>query len=191
VIQTKLITIDQVSTIFFFTLAVNVTIDTEGLIDAVGRGWKPGYGSAPGIVSTSGGSGASHGGLGGRGNGNTISSPSYSNVQQPTKYGSGGSVGTGTSDGGEGGGILYLKASHNMEIDGDIKVDGKTAETITSGGGSGGSVLLEAPHFTGKRFMVYGVQCHFQQYFSYIVAVRFIGGENQSVRENHRPVASH
>ena len=147
-----MITIDQVSTII---LAVNVTIDTEGLIDAVGHGWKPGYGTAPGIASTSGGSGASHGGLGGQGNGSTISSPSYSNVQQPTKYGSGGSVGTGTSDGGEGGGVVYLKASHNMEIDGDIKVNGKTAETITSGGGSGGSVLLEAPHFTGKRFMVF------------------------------------
>jgi hypothetical protein len=33
---------------------------------------------------------------------------------------------------------------------------------------------------------------HFQQYFSYIVAVSFIGGGNQSIwRKNHRPVASH
>ena len=32
--------------------------------------------------------------------------------------------------------------------------------------------------------LVYGVQRHFQQYFSYIVAVSFIGGGN------HRPVAS-
>ena len=31
----------------------------------------------------------------------------------------------------------------------------------------------------------YGVKRHFQHYFSYIVAVSFIGGEN------HRPVASH
>jgi hypothetical protein len=29
---------------------------------------------------------------------------------------------------------------------------------------------------------VYGVQCHFQQYFSYILAVNFIGGQNQSTR---------
>jgi len=28
----------------------------------------------------------------------------------------------------------------------------------------------------------YGVQCHFQQYFSYIMAVSFIGGENRSAR---------
>jgi hypothetical protein len=27
--------------------------------------------------------------------------------------------------------------------------------------------------------LVYGVKCHFQQYFSYIMAVSFIGGGNQ------------
>jgi hypothetical protein len=37
-------------------------------------------------------------------------------------------------------------------------------------------------------WLVYGVQHHFQQYFSYIVAVNFIGG---GPRENRRPVASH
>ena len=31
----------------------------------------------------------------------------------------------------------------------------------------------------------YGVLCHFQQYFSYSMAVSFIGGGN------HRPVTSH
>ena len=40
-------------------------------------------------------------------------------------------------------------------------------------------------------FMVYGVLRHIQQYFSYIVAVSFIGGGNRSTAENHRPVASH
>jgi hypothetical protein len=30
----------------------------------------------------------------------------------------------------------------------------------------------------------YGVQCHFQQYFSYIVAVCFIWGGNRSTRKN-------
>ena len=28
------------------------------------------------------------------------------------------------------------------------------------------------------RWLVYAVQCHFQQYFNYIVEVSFIGGEN-------------
>ena len=45
--------------------------------------------------------------------------------------------------------------------------------------------------FTCKEwFMVYGV-CHYQQYFSNIVAVSFIGGGILVPRENLRPVASH
>jgi hypothetical protein len=39
--------------------------------------------------------------------------------------------------------------------------------------------------------LVYGVLRHFQQYFSYIVAVSFIGGGNGVHGENHPPVASH
>jgi hypothetical protein len=38
--------------------------------------------------------------------------------------------------------------------------------------------------------LVYGVYSHFQQYFSYIVAVSSIDGGNGVSRENHRPVAS-
>jgi hypothetical protein len=30
--------------------------------------------------------------------------------------------------------------------------------------------------------LVHGVECHFQQYFSYIVVIRFIGGGNQSTQ---------
>jgi hypothetical protein len=39
--------------------------------------------------------------------------------------------------------------------------------------------------------LVYDVYCHFQQYFSYIVMVSFIGAGNCSTGENHQPVASH
>ena len=40
--------------------------------------------------------------------------------------------------------------------------------------------------FQGENMvMVYGVLCHFQQYFSYIVAVSFILGGNQSTEDNH------
>jgi hypothetical protein len=34
------------------------------------------------------------------------------------------------------------------------------------------------------------VFANFQQYFSYIMAVSFIAGGNQSTGENHQPVAS-
>jgi len=37
--------------------------------------------------------------------------------------------------------------------------------------------------------LIFGVERHFQQYFSYIVAVSFIC--RGVPRENHRPVASH
>jgi hypothetical protein len=36
-----------------------------------------------------------------------------------------------------------------------------------------------------------GVQCHFQQYFSYIWAVRFISGGNRRTGENYRLVAGY
>jgi hypothetical protein len=36
--------------------------------------------------------------------------------------------------------------------------------------------------------LVYDVECRFQQYFSYIMAVSFNGGGNRSTRRNHRPV---
>jgi len=47
----------------------------------------------------------------------------------------------------------------------------------------------EKDHFCDclKRFgMVYGVSCRFQQYISYIMAVSFIGGGNQSTRRKSR-----
>jgi hypothetical protein len=40
-----------------------------------------------------------------------------------------------------------------------------------------------------ERVMVF--YCHFQQYFSYIVAVSFISGGNWSTWRNHWPAASH
>ena len=41
-------------------------------------------------------------------------------------------------------------------------------------------------------FIFYDVYRHFEQYFSYIVVVSFIGGGNKSTHgENHRHVAGH
>jgi hypothetical protein len=40
-------------------------------------------------------------------------------------------------------------------------------------------------------WLVLWCQRHFQQYFSYIAPVSFIGGENRSTQSNHRPAASH
>jgi hypothetical protein len=43
----------------------------------------------------------------------------------------------------------------------------------------------------GRDRMVVRFTTHFQQYFSYIVAASFIGGETAVPEENNRPVASH
>jgi hypothetical protein len=40
------------------------------------------------------------------------------------------------------------------------------------------------------RASLRSAQCHFQQYFSYIVAVSFIGGGTGVPGENQRPAAS-
>ena len=40
------------------------------------------------------------------------------------------------------------------------------------------NILICNPNVFICKLLVYGVKCHFQQYFSYIVAVSFIGGGN-------------
>ena len=41
-------------------------------------------------------------------------------------------------------------------------------------------IVINILHTNDMILMVYGVYRHFQQYFSYIVAVSFIGGGNRS-----------
>jgi hypothetical protein len=41
-----------------------------------------------------------------------------------------------------------------------------------------------------SRIVFVGVECHFQQNFSYIVVISLIDGGKQSSGENHRPAAS-
>lgn len=73
-------------------LAVNITVDTDGLIEASGRGWKAGSGPSPGVSADNGGSGGSHGGLGGRGTATEYAMPAYDNTRNPSDFGSGGSL---------------------------------------------------------------------------------------------------
>ena len=51
--------------------------------------------------------------------------------------------------------------------------------------------LLIAIYVAGWFVWVNGVQRHFQQYFSYIVAISFIVGGYRRTRRNHRLAASH
>jgi hypothetical protein len=45
--------------------------------------------------------------------------------------------------------------------------------------------------FTYNKWLVYGDLRHFQQYFSYIVAVSLLVEETGVLGENHRPAVSH
>jgi hypothetical protein len=51
-----------------------------------------------------------------------------------------------------------------------------------------GETIIHSKHIVSQRVRLflgwfYGDQRHFQQYFSYIVAVSFIGGGNLSIRK--------
>ena len=78
--------------IYLCLSAINITVDTDGLIQAAGRGWRAGAGPSPGLSSDSGGSGGSHGGLGGRGTNTAHAEGAYDDVRHPDGAGSGGSV---------------------------------------------------------------------------------------------------
>jgi len=54
--------------------------------------------------------------------------------------------------------------------------------------------LMKVYYITCIMYFIYFLfhgYLHFQQYFSYIMAVSLIGGGNWSTRKNHLPVASH
>lgn len=99
-------------------------------------------------------SGASHGGLGGRGSHGNHAPIAYDSVLNPIRYGGAGSFSSSKTIGGEGGGIVTLKARNEMEIDGLISVDGTDAQTVGLGGGAGGSIQLVANNFKGKTDLI-------------------------------------
>ena len=78
--------------------AVNITVDTGGVVDAEGLGYGPGVGPGAGLQDPTtdpyklAGSGGSHGGLGGRGSVLSPAGSAYDNVLYPTEYGSGGNT---------------------------------------------------------------------------------------------------
>ena len=131
--------------------AANITVDVEGVINSDGLGYKAGSGPGVGLIGNSsfGGSGASHGGLGGQGSDHKAASSAYGNCNQPSDPGSGGALMTEGQTDGAGGGVINLFASGQILLDGDVKASGGDAITPGTGGGSGGSVVIEAPIITG------------------------------------------
>src|SRR3989338_3988886 len=134
-----------------FTLR-NLTLDTDSSLNATGRGYQTGTfpTSGPGgplVVNNIGGS------YGGRGMSRiTISTAAagqvYGNPLEPRDLGSG----AGQGSGGHGGGVVYINATNNLVLNGQILAEGgKSLSTGTDfGGGSGGSILVYTYNLTGS-----------------------------------------
>ncbi len=153
--------------------ADDISIESGGVIDVTGKGFAGGINSGSGNGPGGGsfiygvGVGAGHGGEGTANNPDGTSAgaggEAYCNASNPQTLGSGGSSGyfdTGTGrPGGNGGGLVWLSATNEITLSGDIYADGENGsydlyvgdvvfESI-SGAGAGGGVKLTAPIIGG------------------------------------------
>ena len=131
--------------------ATNVTIDNGANL----HGDSLGYRNTDSITSllnlgkgkehSSGSSGAGHGGTSGRGQGSLLTGQPYGDLFEPHQFGSSG----GSSEGGQGGGIIHLNVFNRLQIDGEIRVNGGDSFGSIGGGGSGGSLYIKCYVFKG------------------------------------------
>jgi hypothetical protein len=131
-----------------FRLLGDVTVETNGLISASGRGHPRGTGPGSGLRSSCCTAGASHAGSGGRGRDGANPGVNYGSIPQPTDPGSGAPDTFNYGDGGDGGGALRLIVEGTLRVDGRVESDG-TGGGSYAGGGSGGSVWISGPRITG------------------------------------------
>ncbi|XP_052090185.1 uncharacterized transmembrane protein DDB_G0289901-like [Mytilus californianus] len=125
--------------------ATNIYVYATGRILADGYGYGPMDGPGKG---SSGGSGGSYGGRGGMKTGIYLKSNeavAYGGIEKPSDFGSGG----GCSTGGKGGGVITLKATDDVRVDGLVSANGN-ADGSNCGGGSGGSIYIDTDYFKGS-----------------------------------------
>jgi uncharacterized membrane protein len=125
--------------------AENVDVQSGGKIVTGGLGWKAKNGPCPGATSSTKGGG---GGYGGKGGTSTVSklgcSVPYGNASAPVNFGSGGGY-----TGGPGGGIIFINATNNVTINGNLNSSGSSGGVSASGGGAGGSIWIISSNFSG------------------------------------------
>nr|XP_054759184.1 uncharacterized protein LOC129265193 [Lytechinus pictus] len=131
--------------------AENITIDSSGSFNADHRGHPAGEGPGAGLPRSAfpgvqGGSGAGHGGRGGRSYGGIYSAWSYGSTHMPRQMGSGGGPG---GSGGKGAGSMWLLVNDTLRVEGLLHANGEDGYA-RSGGGSGGSLLLDVFHLDGS-----------------------------------------
>ena len=152
-------------------VCANLTVASNGLIIADQAGFHGGQGSSGGGATWSvngcgpGGSpqaticgGAGYGGKGGAGNDGTPGGTNYGSAAAPLSPGSGGGVASGTAAsqfGGNGGGLIWIPASGQVQIDGTISAVGGTwVNNGNSGGGSGGGIYITCNRFLGTGAII-------------------------------------
>ena len=124
--------------------AQNIILKTGAIVSAYAKGYSggearhAGAGSAAGKYISKRASGGRH---------------TYDTARMPKELGSGG-AGSGSAEGGAGGGIIRLVAKQEFSLSGIINADGKAGaiaadNTYDAAGGSGGSIYLEANKFSG------------------------------------------
>jgi len=153
-------------------LASNFTIDAGGVLDLEGQGYAAGQqathtgsGKSSNTAETCeggtcGGTGACHGGVGGRGNPDldqqaAVVGETYGSQYDPMTLGSGGgeSAGGTPAQGGAGGGAVKLEVTNTFTLNGTINangVNGLDNGVSGGGGGAGGSIWIEAGIFAGN-----------------------------------------
>jgi hypothetical protein len=129
----------------------------NGTLDASGRGYpggepeEDGQGPGAGLYYWCTGSGAGHGGKGGKDWVDTAGGNPNGSFIQPVNLGSGGGGGL-SSSGGAGGGAIKLIISHTLTINGIVSANGENSPEAgcQGGGGSGGSIWIETQTITGS-----------------------------------------
>lgn len=148
-----------------FTVGGNLTITTNGVFDAQGKGFNPGNhngeynplaGPGQGIRSIltgpRRGSGGGHGGRGGYCTDTGANKPggsTYGSLSHPLSLGSGGGGGDYNPQVSYGGGAIALLVAGDVECNGLINANAAAEYNNWGGGGSGGSIFISCGELQG------------------------------------------
>ena len=111
-----------------YLVSDNFRVGSLGRVTVNGGGALGGMGQGAGTPHSSGGSGASYGGRGGRGAYTRSLKLSYGDIFSPGGWGSGGGNGSGSTGGGRGGGRIFLEVNQSLHVDGTIQMDGLSGQ---------------------------------------------------------------
>jgi hypothetical protein len=128
----------------------DLVLGAGSAINVEGRGYPLANDRGPGAGARVdwGGSGGSHGGLGGWSRSGAAPAMNYGSMLEPTLLGSQG----GNADGGPGtagGGALRLVVDGTLRVDGALNANGAGAPPNNAGGGAGGSIWLTVGKLAG------------------------------------------